>query len=410
MNTLLSKLKIKKILLKDFDNLEIYLLGSILAFYILSMYLPSAFLILSRILFLSYLLIFLLNSLIKQKIELSILSYLIVIWISFKVFSIYKSGWNDIVSLHLVSVLGFSGLFFLTSSRCFKSKQFFILANIVLAPIVLFSLLTLFFNKPFLGLYDSRRVLTIFGIQNDPNNLATYYCFGFLISLYLLVENSKKNKLFLLYLIPLATCAYSCFLTGSRAGLICLIVSLVLGFSFFGTNKIMIRIIRFGGICIAIIFVTLLILMIKPDLLSVFFVRFVQAFNDGGSGRIDIWKTDLELLYSNPLFGGGWGSATYYGKIFEKAVHNTFLSSLAENGFVGSLPLFLIFAITITKATKEKRYFQLFLILIMMISAFFLDSINKPFFWIALILSSFRMNDFVSKPSLKEIYYYQLEI
>ena len=187
-------------------------------------------------------------------------------------------------------------------------------------------------------------------------------------------------------------------------------VSLVLGFSFFGTNKIMIRIIRFGGICIAIIFVTLLILMIKPDLLSVFFVRFVQAFNDGGSGRIDIWKTDLELLYSNPLFGGGWGSATYYGKIFEKAVHNTFLSSLAENGFVGSLPLFLIFAITITKATKEKRYFQLFLILIMMISAFFLDSINKPFFWIALILSSFRMNDFVSKPSLKEIYYYQLEI
>lgn len=410
MNTWLSKLKIKTVLMKDFDNLEIYLLGSILSFYILSMYLPSVFLVFCKILFVFYFLIFLLNSLIKQKIQFSILSYLIVVWLAFKVFSIYKNGWNDIVSLHLVSVLGFSGLFFLTSSRCFNSKQFFILINMVLAPIVLFSLLTLFFNRPFLDLYDSRRVLTIFGIQNDPNNLAIYYCFGFLISLYFLLENSKKNKLFLLYIIPLATCAYSCFLTGSRAGLVSLIFSLITGFSFFGTTKIKTRIVRFGGICIAVFFATLLILIIKPELLSDYFDRFVQAFNDGGSGRIDIWKTVLELLYANPVFGGGWGSATYYGKIFEKAVHNTFLSSLVENGFVGSLPLFSIFVIIIIKAVKEKRYFQLFFISIMMISAFFLDSINKPFFWIALIISSFKINDVIPKSPLKENCYYQIEI
>ena len=122
---------------------------------------------------------------------------------------------------------------------------------------------------------------------------------------------------------------------------------------------------------------------------DIYYRLFEVSTYEGGSERTEIWGNAFELMRSNILFylfGAGWGS--YYGyNGYYVVMHNTFISMLCDTGIIG----LLLFYSPIVKATrylyKEKCILPLLLLVAGFVPSFFLEAINKRFFWNAVMFT-----------------------
>ena len=245
-------------------------------------------------------------------------------------------------------------------------------------------------------------MLTLFGVQNDPNNCAAFSLFGAIISCYSIFY---LKKYYISSFVNLILGTFVILLTGSRGGLIAIVAIILLCFLFMKPLNTLNLLSR--GSLIFFLFTIFLIMspyILPPNTIN----RLLNFFSDGGSGRIQLWTDAFDLFKTQPLFGGGWGAATYFNKRFPQAVHNTYLSMLAEGGIV-SLSLFLYSHFyLIMKGIKKRNWFPLLMLSSMFILCFFIDAINKRFIWNALIISYLSLylrkeNTIVSKtPATKK--------
>ena len=104
---------------------------------------------------------------------------------------------------------------------------------------------------------------------------------------------------------------------------------------------------------------------------------------EGGSERTNIWNNAFELLNENLnwFFGGGWGSLYGYNNMFV-AGHNTYISMLCDVGILGSVLFFGPIIHVFVRLLKEKQMLPLMILLSGLLPCFFLDAINKRYFWI----------------------------
>jgi len=115
---------------------------------------------------------------------------------------------------------------------------------------------------------------------------------------------------------------------------------------------------------------------------------------EGGSNRVSIWNYALEIL-SNPInliMGAGWGA---YG---DRSLHNTALSVLCDVGIIGFSLLFFPPAIAVLKMLKKKQVLTFAIFLSGMIPSFFIEAINKRFFWNTLIYVLVAYNCYLEEP------------
>lgn len=243
--------------------------------------------------------------------------------------------------------------------------------------------LSLFFNAPFLGV-SNRIVLKLFGVTVDPNNDAAFLAVGIAISLYYVVSQNKGVTIKLISIISILINTYALFLTGSRGGLlteIAIIAVLALFYIQKGRHKLFFII----GLVLILFSLNYLIQNYLPT--DIYYRLFEVSTYEGGSERTEIWGNAFELMRSDILFylfGAGWGS--YYGyNGYYVVMHNTFISMLCDTGIIG----LLLFYSPIVKATKylykEKCILPLLLLVAGFVPSFFLEAINKRFFWNAVM-------------------------
>ncbi|MGN0451588.1 MAG: O-antigen ligase family protein [Acutalibacteraceae bacterium] len=243
-------------------------------------------------------------------------------------------------------------------------------------------LLSIFFSEAYHGRVEARQVLTLFGVQSEPNNQGAYIAIGFTIFLYRIL-NSEKNRL--LYGIALLVNAYATLKTGSRTGLLTLaVVALALlltslrkkGFS------------AWKGIVLGVLAFVALYYIVKAYLPQNTFERLFEFVTyEGGSNRDLLWENALELYKQdlNPIFGAGWGAYFAYNGIY-KVVHNTYLGMLCDVGIIGFLLFFVPILIAIWKLWKKREILPICFFITAAVPAFFIDSINKRYFWNPVIL------------------------
>lgn len=229
-----------------------------------------------------------------------------------------------------------------------------------------------------MGIVTTRQVLYLFGQETDPNNQAAFLLVGLTIALYNLVIPRKRR---IVSALTIAVNAFSLFMTGSRGGLVGLIgVGVVLLFTSSHGKKIGSRVKLI--LIIAVLCGMLYFLASRFLPYDIFERLFAFSSYEGGSERDIIWENGWELFTSDLhfLFGAGWGA--YYGYNGHcQAMHNTFLSMLCDVGIIG----FLIFFVPILKTSfdflKHKNILPVLLLVGGFIPSFFLDAINKRFFW-----------------------------
>ena len=328
----------------------------------------------------------------------------ILLWFLLKIVSIFWASLNFIVRLHLFSQIGMIGLFITMTVVVFDDR---FLRSVVVTSLLSsasMGVLSLFFSAPFMNeLFSVRQVLTLFGAQNDPNDQAAFLLVGIAISLYLILDDNSQSIGWKMGLILImAINIYAILKTGSRAGLLTCSIIAVLGVAmsnrgrgFFSFHKIRnLLVILFAGV--GLFFLALRFL---PE--DTFERIFRFSSYTGGSGRTMLWENALEIFFANPFFGGGWGSYWGYNGVYS-AVHNTFLSTLADGGLIGFFLLFLPIFYILFKACRRGNLLALLLLLSGIVPSLFLDAINKRFFWNALIIGTILILNHSLKERMKK--------
>lgn len=299
-------------------------------------------------------------------------------WLVFKIASILWTSNSYIPKLHLFSQIGMVALLIVLTAIPLDNKTINYIVNTMWLGSAASGVLSVFFSHPYHGTIETRQVLYLFGQESDPNNQAAFLLVGMTIALYNLIFIRKYR---VLSFATIAVNAYSLFMTGSRGGfvgLVCVGVALLLmasiGKGFVSKVKLILIIVIVCGVLYYIANRFL------PD--DIFARLFDFSSYEGGSERDLIWKNGWKLFTAdlNCLFGAGWGA--YYGfNGFYDMMHNTFLSMLCDVGIVGFLLFFIPIGQTCLRLLKRKNFLPILLLICGFVPSFFIEAINKRFFW-----------------------------
>ena len=319
-----------------------------------------------------------------QFLELTAVHGAFIAWLVFKFISLLWSEDFTTPQLHWVSQIGMVAfLCVLLAIRIDKKTIEAIKLTYMLSSGVL-GVLALFFSDAYHGVSVSRQVLTVLGVEIDPNNLAALMLVGIAISLGFIFY---EKRFMILSLVIVAINTIGCFRSGSRAGLVtaaCLLaVCFIIGDKRQSAASMMKRLVLVAAVVGIMIFVT--VNFVSSDTLDRLF-KF-EEYEDG-SGRLSMWTNVWEYYtrsIPSVLFGSGWGSATVHTGS-GVAVHNTFLTMLCDVGLVGVVVFFAPIVYVSIKLLKERTMIPLMIFGAGMVPSFFIDAVNKRFFWNAIIL------------------------
>lgn len=318
---------------------------------------------------------------IKGKIKIEQFSLFYLLWLLYSCFTLIWARDYSIFRIHFFTVFGFVILLICLLQKPIENDLISGMIYTFWSGSFLIGLLSLFFHSAyhFDLRFTARQVLTLFGVQTDPNNQAIFLMFGISISLYYLIV--KREKL-ILCISTIVVNMISMMLTASRGGILSFGVLTVI---------VIIFIIKDWKAKVWAIVVTIISLAIIsrfiPSFLNTSTLERLVEFDtyEGGGNRITIWKNAIALMNENPLFylfGSGWGS--YYNYNGWAGMHNTYLEILCNTGIIG---LFLFFSPIIYSCYylwKKEKVLPVFIIISIFLPSFFIDCINKRFFWNAI--------------------------
>ena len=158
------------------------------------------------------------------------------------------------------------------------------------------------------------------GMFSDPNDLCLLINIGMMLSLYGF-QSFRGRLIRVSWLAPLALFVDALLLTQSRGGFLAALASIaVLLVARYGIRK---------GLLLAMVAL--------PVILGQFGGRQVDFSvtdkEDTGQIRIQTWSSALEVFKSSPIFGVGPNRT---GEFINRAVHNSFIQTYSDLGFVGA--------------------------------------------------------------------------
>ncbi len=209
----------------------------------------------------------------------------------------------------------------------------------------------------------SKFVIT--GSFDNPAGFAAVLSISFPIGLFLFLKSKGFERYFAI--IGLIVIAVSVYLSGSRAGVLAIIVSTAI-LVFFETNTLskikQYRMYRY-------LFVLTLLLLVSASYL------FYYQKKDSANGRLLIWNVSCEMIKDKPILGHGYGSfqakymdyqAQYfiqnpnskYSSLADNVQHpfNEFIKALVEFGMVGIIVLIAIFLYIFKRFNKPDNEFK----------------------------------------------------
>ncbi|MGL4239265.1 O-antigen ligase family protein [Tabrizicola sp.] len=259
------------------------------------------------------------------------------------------------------------------------------------------------------------------GPNPDANFFASFLVFLIPVCLgRMLTGGPRSNVLFALVGLVLLTVAL--FLTGSRGGLLAMVLSLPV-FLLFLSNRA-----RLWTIGLAIGCAAVIALLLSDQILARFEVLFDPSLasltaDRAVEGRLASWEVARQLFYDNPLLGVGMGNYNGYfqdtaldlGLVFRgegRSAHSLYLETLAELGLVGLALLLVVLTLALitpfraaarlaaSGAGAEAMELRGFVIglLAMLLARIFLHDAHPTLLWLAVAIG--LAADRIFQPSL----------
>lgn len=308
-------------------------------------------------------------------------------WFLYKIMSVFWTRNFTIFERHIMSQIGMLALLMCVTMIYTDLKTINWITNSMWLGSGMIGFLSLFLSKPYLFENQARQVLTLFGQQADPNNQAAFVVIGIAISLYYLLSLRKYR---VLSIITILINTYSLFIVGSRGGFVAYIaIVATFLFLYFKSNDFKRKSFKKKLQATIIIFIVgLVVVYIANNLLQQATFNRLFDFEDyaGGSKRTVLWATTWRLISEgvNFIFGAGWGAYYGYNGMYD-VVHNTFLSILCDTGVIGLGAFLLPLIVSAVYLIKKRDPLAVSVLVAGMAPAFFIEAINKRFFWNSMI-------------------------
>lgn len=301
--------------------------------------------------------------------------------------AIDETRWQSYYSIYLNNAL----MFLLFSMVSYTKHEAEVLKkSMVFGVGALLLYMTFIPNAVIYSTYQNRLTLNAGEDGLDQNYLAALMLISFGIIFYNLCNANQKRMRKIISIIFCLVIAYYVLLTGSRSGLIAILLIVLLSMNTSWKTRLSIGI---PVLLIMFVVFPFVAQYIPEELLERFSLKALTGQEAESGTRLLIWGQALTSLKDLKwIFGYGVGaSQSVIGNILgmgkDMAIHNHYIASLVEVGFCGSILLTIPVFKMIKKALKRDKSVAtgFFGILLM---AFFIDVLTTKFFWSAMILLS----------------------
>lgn len=286
----------------------------------------------------------------KVKIKLDAILIISVLYFAMNLLSYFYTV-DSATTIQRIATIGSNlGVILLLSTLSYNEKELKLLIKSIIYSGWMTILIIIFFQD--VNSIEGRMTVSINGVYQDPNYLNGFLLIPIIYYLNDYLNNKRKKSL-------ISLCIFiSCvIMTGSRGGLIAVILSsviLLIVWMINNKNKLstivsLLIMSFFSGVVIY-----LSMKLLPENLMDRF--SYSAVVESGGSGRIGIWNQIIgdfnELNIFNKLFGNGAGTVTYFTNGY--AGHNIWLDSLIELGILGSIVLFVFYLTILIISLKNK--------------------------------------------------------
>ena len=301
--------------------------------------------------------------------------------------AIDESRWQSYYSIYLNNAL----MFLLFSMVSYTKHEAEVLKkSMVFGVGALLLYMTFIPNAVIYSTYQNRLTLNAGEDGLDQNYLAALMLISFGIVFYNLCNANQKKMRRIISILFCLVIAYYVLLTGSRSGLIAILLIVLLSINTSWKTRLSIGI---PVLLIMLVVFPFVVQYIPEELLDRFSLKALTGQEAESGTRLLIWGQALTSLKDLKwIFGYGVGaSQSVIGNILgmgkDMAIHNHYIASLVEVGFCGSILLTLPVIQMIKKTLKcDKSVATAFFGILLM--AFFIDVLTTKFFWAAMILLS----------------------
>lgn len=292
----------------------------------------------------------------KSRLSFNYVHFIYALYILYTIgLLLVYSGGNSIVTTKDMAL----GALMLTliSMRIYNNRERELIESawLVVGLICIFACLT---STEVVSKSESRAVVRILGFEEDQNQFCAYLIMPTLICVKRFIE---RRRLFLVYIVIIILSFYSVLKTGSRGGLLGILLGLF-AYAAIGIKSVKTKLVLIcSAVLLGVVIITVIVPRLPQDVADRYSVSAVEK--DGGSGRTEIWSflTDYSFQEPTRLIRGSGIFSTYdimANAGFKNGVaHNVFIQILNDEGLIG-LMLFtaIIIACLIRNIKRQPMY------------------------------------------------------
>lgn len=283
----------------------------------------------------------------KTMLKFNSIHFLLGVYLLYSIGSLFVSKSEGAIVI-LRGTLETSAIFFLITLKVYNKAE----SDLLIFSWVIVGLMTtaiMLMGSVSLEEGSGRVTMGFGGGNEDPNQLCGYFI---LPVLFCMEKILLKNKYRFFYMLLLVAMVFVVFRTGSRGGLIAVLAAvLVYAFLALKTSVMNKLKILLGLIILSLVFICFLVPRLPEDVKERLSISSLEE--DKGSGRLQLWAITIDAIKQSEkgmIFGYGLGStAVFFANAFSGhgVAHNHWLQLWCDQGFIGMMLFFSMFALGI---------------------------------------------------------------
>ncbi|MCF6148008.1 MAG: O-antigen ligase family protein [Candidatus Kuenenia sp.] len=258
-------------------------------------------------------------------------------WLLFILYGCVSLFWaieQSAVMSRIPTAVGLLILYLIVASYQITESEYQILKLFIVAGAFLGSLFLIYLHYKGIFVGGERTTITIGDRIADPNGIAFCLLIPITVCMEMILRSKKTKMVQGLFLIIFGIITFGVILTGSRGGLLGVLIIFIVYILFSKQRKML------GAL---LVLITVVSIIFTPD----FFIDRIKDTIEthSGAGRESIWKVGLLMLKKYWMLGAGlnnfhfaYNDFAFFGsgfKGFGRGSHNIYLGNFVEMGVLG---------------------------------------------------------------------------
>ena len=324
----------------------------------------------------------------RKKLQFNIVHLLLAVFTcatAFTLFVAYDENSIDYVVGYFLN----AALYMCLTVVHYNDRERKLFEDIQIVLLAILVAVTLFSNSSVLD----RTTLVIFGQACDPNYFVGFFVFPLAVTMKKIAQSRYRIAYILLSLLSI----YCVFLSGSRGGLLAIIVTVV-AFAFIYPQNVKYKMMVLVSGCSFMLFAWFFVLPFLPENI-VERMSIDRIVETGGTGRWDIWGSMLSEIVNSPdklFFGRGIRAMhkIFLGKEWQEVVaHNQIIQILYNQGLVGLGAFAVLTAGSFFRCIRKRKVVSIAIIGMMALSISLSFNQTTRTFWNLIAYAAFNFTE-----------------